>query len=83
MCHPTVPETKQLASETTGSLQEAKRALELCEDYDVAKEFIYLHSTAKCRYKIVDGNKIRFTESDYVELAKKNVAEKTNHDMER
>lgn len=66
-----ISEIKQLASETTGSMKEAKDALLLCEDYDIAKEFISLRNTAVCRYKIVDGDKVRFTENDYIELARK------------
>lgn len=77
-----VSEVKQLANETIGSIKESKKALELCEDYDVAKEFICLCHTAVCRYKIVDGNKVRFTEKDYIELAKKNVKERASYDKE-
>ena len=77
-----VSEIKQLANETTGSIKEAKNALELCEDYEVAKEFLNLYHTAVCRYKIADGNKVRFTEKDFVELAKKNVEEQFSQDRE-
>lgn len=60
-----------LHNETGIPLNTCKKALELCKNYDEAKEFLHLTHTAVARYKIVNGKKIMFTDEDYLNLIRK------------
>lgn len=66
-------EIAQLREETGVSVSEAAKALDLCEEYDIAKEYLRLRYTAIARYKVIEGKKIPFEIADYINLAKKNV----------
>lgn len=64
---------KNLRNEVGVGIYEASEALNLCKDYEVAKEFLRLYGLTVSRYKIVDGQKILYTKEDYIELAKRNL----------
>lgn len=60
----------KLRNETGVGIYEANRALNLCGDVEIAKEFLKLYSQAVARYKIINNKKIAYEIEDYVELAK-------------
>lgn len=60
---------KKLSNETGVSMPEAKEALSLCTDYAVAKEYVRLKYNGVARYKIIGGQRIAFSDNDYVTLA--------------
>ena len=66
---------KKLKERTGCSLSDCKKALELCNDMNVAYEYLRLRGQALARYKIVNGKKIPWQTEDYLEAAKKNIPE--------
>lgn len=66
---------KKLRERTGCSLNDCKKALELCNDMNVAYEYLRLRGQALARYKIVNGKKIPWQTEDYLEAAKKNIPE--------
>lgn len=60
---------KKLSNETGVSVSEAKGVLSLCTDYAVAKEYLRLKYDGVARYKIIGGQRIAFSDNDYVILA--------------
>ena len=63
--------TKVLKLNSMGfGLQESKIALEKCNnDVNSAKNYLLLKGDAVCRYKIVRGKKIRWTDEDFIKYA--------------
>lgn len=66
---------KKLKERTGCSLNDCKKALEFCNDMNVAYEYLRLRGQALARYKIVNGKKIPWQTEDYLEAAKKNIPE--------
>lgn len=64
---------ERLRAETGCEISECEQALEICGSYDVAYEYLRLKSQAVCRYKYINGKKIRWAENDYIERAKQAV----------
>lgn len=61
---------------TGASLSDCQKALKLTGDIPIAEEYIRLSGQAVARYRKVNGEKIPFSEKDYVELAKKSLLDK-------
>ena len=68
-----IAEIKQLSKETSVSILEAKHALKVCKNYDIAKEYLHQKHTAVARYKIINGKKMKLTDNDYIELANQKI----------
>ena len=66
---------KKLRERTGCSLNDCKKALALCENIDIAYEYLRLKGQALARYKMVAGKKIPWQDKDYLEAAKKNIPE--------
>ena len=67
-------ESIKFLNEKTGcGISNAKKAMELCKNKEIAFEFIRLKSQAYARYKIIDGRKIPWDNTDYYMEAKKRV----------
>ena len=56
----------------------AKKVLELCENKEIAFEFIRLKGQAVARYKYVEGKKVPWDNIDYYIEAKKRVEKRGN-----
>lgn len=65
----TIQVIRKLSNETGVSLSEAKKALSICTDYVIAKEYLRLKYDGVARYKIIDGRRITFSDNDYAVLA--------------
>ena len=61
---------KQLHELSGCSLADCNKAIEICKDIDIAYEFLRLKSQPVVRCHIT-----KFTDSDYLEMAIKNIAE--------
>ena len=56
----------------------AKKVIELCENKEIAFEFIHLKRQAVARYKYVEGKKVPWDNIDYYIEAKKRVEKRGN-----
>ena len=61
---------KRLREETGCSIIDCKKALDVCDSYEMAYEYLRLKSQAVCRYKITNGKKEKWTDEDYIEKAR-------------
>lgn len=74
-----ISQVKNLREITGCGLEECKNAIKKCKDFSVAYEYLSLRGCAVYRAKINEsGEKIPFSESDYIELAKKYAKEREN-----
>lgn len=64
----------ELKNRTGCPISHCKEALRLCGDnVEIAYNYLKLKSNAVSRWKIVDGNKVPWTNADYVSKASKEV----------
>ena len=66
--------TQELRKKTGIGMIDCKNAIIRCEgDVDVAEEYLSLKSSPVSRYKLVNGQKIPWTDKDFIEEAKSNI----------
>lgn len=61
---------KRLRDETGININKIKQALDFCGNEDLTKIFLKLKYSSVVRYKIINGEKVRFSDNDYLLLAK-------------
>lgn len=61
---------KTLRDETGININKIKQALDFCGNEDLTKIFLKLKYSVVVRYKIINGEKVRFSDNDYLLLAK-------------
>lgn len=61
---------KTLRDEIGININKIKQALDFCGNEDLTKIFLKLKYSGVVRYKIINGEKVRFSDNDYLLLAK-------------
>ena len=61
---------KTLRDEIGININKIKQALDFCGNEDLTKIFLKLKYSGVVRYKIINGEKVRFSDDDYLLLAK-------------
>lgn len=61
---------KRLKDEIGININKIKQALDFCGNEDLTKIFLKLKYSGVVRYKIINGEKVRFSDNDYLLLAK-------------
>lgn len=73
-----IEDIKFLRDKTGCGIVSAKKVIELCENKEIAFEFMRLKRRALARYKYIDGRKVPWDNIDYYMEAKKRVVERGN-----
>ena len=74
--------TQELRKKTGLGMNDCKNAIIRCEgDINVAEEYLSLKSSPVSRYKLINGQKIPWTDKDFIEEAKSNI--ENSQDFER
>lgn len=73
-----IEDIKFLRDKTGCGIVSAKKVIELCENKEIAFEFMRLKGRALARYKYIDGRKVPWDNIDYYMEAKKRVTERGN-----
>ena len=64
-----------LREKTGCGIEECKKAIGKCDnDINTAYEYLRIKGMAVARYKIVNGEKVKFNDDDMIQLAKETVA---------
>lgn len=71
-----IEDIKFLRDKTGCGIASAKKVIELCENKEIAFEFIRLKGQVVARYKYVEGKKVSWDNIDYYMEAKKRIAER-------
>lgn len=66
-----IEDIKSLREQIGCGITDAKKAIDLCDDKEIALEFLRLKGQALARYNIINGKKIRWNDMDYYKEAKK------------
>lgn len=65
----------RMKNEINCPLSVCQKALKICDgNYELAKEFIRLKYLGVYRTKLVNGERVAFNDNDYLNLAKKEIA---------
>ena len=73
-----IEDIKFLRDRLECGIASAKKVIELCENKEIAFEFIRLKGQAVARYKYVEGKKVPWDNIDYYIEAKKRVEKRGN-----
>ena len=73
-----IEDIKFLRDKTGCGIVSAKKVIELCENKEIAFEFMRLKGQAVARYKYVEGKKVPWDNIDYYIEAKKRVEKRGN-----
>ena len=68
-----IEDIKFLRDKTGCGIVSAKKVIELCENKEIAFEFMRLKGRALARYKYIEGRKVPWDNIDYYMEAKKRV----------